>query len=262
VAAIVYKSPSRLLNELGITEPSEIDLEAIAQYCGATIVYEELRGCEARILGNDNRAIITINSASSIGRKRFSAGHELGHWMRDRGKEGFSCTEQVMTREWGPINTERGANEYAADLLMPEEMFVKASRNNPVTFDVVRELSDTFQTSLTAAAIRLVRYGSFPAILVYLEDGRRKWFIRGDGVPEKLWPFETPRPTTTAADLLQGEGESGPTPIQADGWIDHPRSKWYEIVEHSLRVSSTGVLSLLWWKDERQLLDLESEEEE
>jgi len=41
----VYKSPSRLLKELGITEPQEIDVEAIAQYCGATIVYERLEGC-------------------------------------------------------------------------------------------------------------------------------------------------------------------------------------------------------------------------
>ncbi len=262
MAAVVYKSPSRLLKELGITEPSEIDLEAIAQYCGATIVYEQLQGCEARILGNDNRAIITINSASPIGRKRFSAGHELGHWMRDRGKVGFSCTERIMTREWGPINAERGANEYAADLLMPEEMFAKESRNKPITFDVVREMSDTFQTSLTATAIRLVRYGSFPAMLTYLEDGKRKWFIRGDDVPEKLWPLDAPRPATTAADLLKGEGLSGPTQIQADGWIDHPRSKWYEVIEHSLQVSPTGILSLLWWKDEKQLLDLESEEDE
>jgi Zn-dependent peptidase ImmA (M78 family) len=262
VAAVVYKSPSRLLKELGITEPREIDLEAIAQYCGATIVYEQLKGCEARILGNENRAIITINSASPIGRKRFSAGHELGHWMLDRGKVGFSCTEQVMTREWGPINTEQGANEYAADLLMPAEMFAKESRNEPITFDAVRELSDTFLTSLTATAIRLVRHGSFPAMLVYLENGKRKWFIRGDDVPRKLWPLETPRLATTAADLLHGEGEGGPTPIQADGWIDHPRSKWYEVVEHSLRISSTAILSLLWWKDERQLLDLGDDEQE
>ena len=33
----VYKSPSKILDELGITEPDEIDIEAIAQYCGALI---------------------------------------------------------------------------------------------------------------------------------------------------------------------------------------------------------------------------------
>jgi len=81
------------------------------------------RAAEARILGNEDRAIITVNSESPTGRKRFSAGHELGHWMRDRGKVGFSCTEQVMVGEWGLVTTERAANEYAADLLLPAEMF-------------------------------------------------------------------------------------------------------------------------------------------
>ena len=256
----VYKSPARLLKELGITEPQEIDVEAIAQHCGATIIYEQLEGCEARILGNQDSAIITVNSRSPIGRKRFSAGHELAHWMRDRGKVGFSCSEQIMLREWNSINAERSANEYAADLLMPIEMFARQAHNKGITFDVARVLSDIFQTSLTATAIRLVRHGSFPAMLVYLENGLRRWFIRGDDVPEALWPLEKPRAATTAGDLLNGIEECGPTPIQADGWIDHPRSKWYEIIEHSVRVSSTDILSLLWWKDEKQLLDLGAED--
>jgi Zn-dependent peptidase ImmA (M78 family) len=255
----VYKSPERLLKELGITDPREIDIEAISQHCGATILYERLEGCEARIVGNETQAIITVNSSSSVGRRRFSAGHELGHWMRDRGKVGFSCTEQVMIREWGQINTEQAANQYAADLLMPADLFAKESRNKPITFDTARELSITFSTSLTATAIRLVRHGSFPAMLIYSEGGKRKWFIRGEDVPDAIWPLDAPKPATTAADLLTGKSEQKAQAIQADGWIEHQRSKWYEVVEHSVRVSSAGVLSLLWWKDERQLLDLSEE---
>ena len=59
--------------------------------------------------------------------------------MRDRGKVGFSCTEQMLIGEWGSVNVERGANEYAADLLMPEEMFMKEARNEPITFETVRD---------------------------------------------------------------------------------------------------------------------------
>ena len=43
---------------------------------------EPLTGCEANIIGRGDKAIITINSKSIPGRQRFSAGHELGHWMR------------------------------------------------------------------------------------------------------------------------------------------------------------------------------------
>ena len=66
-----YKSPATLLEELGITEPLDIKIEAIAEYCDATIVYEPLKGCEARILGHGDRAIITVNSTSLRERQRF-----------------------------------------------------------------------------------------------------------------------------------------------------------------------------------------------
>jgi hypothetical protein len=181
--------------------------------------------------------------------------------MRDRGKVGFSCTEKMMIGEWSAINAERGANDYAVDLLMPPDMFKKESRDMPITFDTVRELAEMFQMSLTATAIRLVRLGSFPAMLVYLENGRKKWFIPGEDIPRMISPLEAPRPATTAADLLKGQPEEGATPIQADGWIDHPRSKWYEVVEHSITIYPGIILTLLWWKNEKQLLDLADEED-
>jgi Zn-dependent peptidase ImmA (M78 family) len=257
----VYKSPSKILDELGITEPCEIQIEAIAQYCGALVLYERLEGCAARILGNGSEAIITVDDRTPLERRRFSAAHELGHWMRDRDKIRFSCTEQAMQSEWGPFNAEHGANQYAADLLLPESMLVRAAKNKPLTLDSAAELGGIFRTSLTATAISLLRYGSFPGMLIYIENGKRKWFIRGEGVPECLWPHQFPLAATYAADLINSERQmSSPAAIQADGWINHPRSQWYEVVEHSVRVSSNGILTILWWKNEKQLLDLNEDE--
>lgn len=69
----------RLLRGLGITEPQEIDVEAIAWELGARIKYRPLDNCEARIIGKGDRAIITVNSRSWPRRQRFSVAHELGH---------------------------------------------------------------------------------------------------------------------------------------------------------------------------------------
>jgi hypothetical protein len=55
----------RLLQELGITEPKEIDLEAIAYHVGAHVRRQPLDGCEARIIGCGDRAIITVKARSS-----------------------------------------------------------------------------------------------------------------------------------------------------------------------------------------------------
>jgi hypothetical protein len=68
-----------VLKGLGVIEPSEIDIDAIAWSLGARVKYRPLDSCEARITGNGDQAIITVNSRSSRRRKRFSVAHELGH---------------------------------------------------------------------------------------------------------------------------------------------------------------------------------------
>ena len=79
-------SAEKLLQSLGIREPGDIDLEAIAWHCGAEVRTQSLDGCEARIVGNQNKAIITIAEDKSFERQRFSIGHELGHWEHHRGQ--------------------------------------------------------------------------------------------------------------------------------------------------------------------------------
>jgi hypothetical protein len=258
-----YRAAAALLKELGISEPGEINVEAMAQYCGATIIYEPLEGCAARIIGQGDRAIITIDSQSLRPRQRFSAAHELGHWAWDRGKIGFACTEQTFNREWKSVNPEQRANEYAADLLLPDFLFIPRAARKEITFATVEDLARQFETSMTATAIRLVRLGSFPAIIVSSEDGERKWFIRGTDVPNSIWPKERPRQDTLAYDFFHGNSVTKrPLEIYADAWIDHPAAHSHSILEDSIKIGSGHVLTLLWWKDERPLLDIAEREEE
>lgn len=257
-ATSVYRSPSALLKELGITEPEDIHIEAIAEYCSATIVYESLEGCEARIIGYADQAIITVNIASPRERQRFSAGHELGHWMRDRGNIAFACIGKMFATEWSADNPEQRANRYAADLLLPESMFRPRAESREITFATVIDLAATFQMSRTATAIRLVELGSFPALIVCNELGQRKWFVRGPDVPKVIWPQDKPGHNTLAYDLLHGAAvPSGSVDVWADEWINHPHADRYSLREDSIRITSNLVLSLLWWKDESQLLELE-----
>ena len=253
-----------MLSDLGISEPKDIMIEALAEYLGATIIYERLKGSAARILGIGNRAFITVDSESRRERQRFSAGHELGHWMIDRGKiASFVCAERVFATEWSADNPERRANRYATDLLLPKFMFEPRAKNKNIVFDTVRELARDFEVSLTATAIRLVELGSFPSMIVCNEPTRRRWFIRNSDVPEVLWPRDTPGAYTSAYDLLRGSTQvEGATEVQADGWINHPDARRYSLVEDSIKIGDQFVLSLLWWKNERQLLDISENEDD
>lgn len=258
-----HKSADSLLDELGIAEPDEIQIEAIAEYCDATIVYELLTGCEARILGSWDRAIITVNQRSSRARQRFSAAHELGHWMYDRGRIAFACTEAKLIRGWDDANPERRANRYAAELLLPRNMFVARARNCPITHESAARLAREFETSLTATAIRLVELGSYPSMVVCNDTDGRKWFSRSPIVPRTLMPRPMPGKGSLAAALLSGAmRSSGPEDVDADEWISHPDAHRYCLHEDSVRVTEGLVLTLLWWRDERQILDLEDDDDE
>jgi hypothetical protein len=124
-----------------------------------------------------------------------------------------------------------------------------------------RGLAYKFDTSLAATAIRLVQHGSFPAMVVYLGQGARKWFVGGPDVPSVLSPRETPSKRTVAWELMQmSSSEPGPTTVQADGWLTHPEAENYELLEDSVRFRDGSILSLLWWKNEKQIIELMEDE--
>jgi hypothetical protein len=260
--APIFTSADDLLDDLGISEPEELDLTVIGQHCQATILYKPLGGCAARIAGSEDRAIITVDSNSRIERQRFSAGHELGHWMFDRGQVSvFSCAEGVFLREWSKHNPETRANRYASDLLMPVRMFKpRASALKRIDFNSVKSLAKIFTTSLSATAIRLVEHGPLPAMLICSGIDRVEWFVRSDGT-KRLWP-QHPSPATYAYDILHETREEGSGDVSASAWFDHPIADRHQIHEHSVRAYQGLVLSLLWWRNEGMLIAFDEDEEE
>jgi IrrE N-terminal-like domain len=255
--------PEEILSTLGITEPDDIDIEAIAWECGATILYEPLTGCEANIIGSGDKAIITVNSKTIPARKRFSSGHELGHWMRDRGQSAFGCSKNQLYSSWTGNNPETRANCFASDLLLPIIMFVPLAKDRPITLETVAYLAGVFRMSRTATAMRLVNHGSFPCMLIHYEGGRRKWFITsGSEIHGSLFPADRPQPHSLAAGLIANTFENDKSgDVRADHWFDRDRSEKYYLRESSFKTGSDSVTALLWWEDEQQLFDVEEEEE-
>ncbi len=86
--------------------------------------------------------------------------------------------------------------------------------------------------------------------------------MRAPGMPDQLWPSGKPEKNTLALQLLNADAERelcGEVPARA--WFDHPSAGRHYIQEHSFRPRIGWVLSLLWWKDERTLIELEEFEE-
>lgn len=253
------RSPAeKLLQELGVTEAKEIDLEAIAQYQGVAVNYRPLEGCEAQIIGVGDQAVAIVNARSGRRRKRFSLAHELGHWHHHRGKVLTCRVEGERDPSYQRTHPERVADDFAADLLLPKYLFrPEANACGKATIEVAEHLSETFDASLTATLIRLVEAGPAPALLVCHTGAGRKWFARGPDVPERWFPRQDLDSDSYAMEVLFGEPQrSRRVRIGADAWFDRRDAERFEIFEQTVQIGDNEVLSLLVFNDDEMLEDL------
>ncbi len=159
----------KLLEEIGIEDPTTIPVEAFIWGRGALLKYSPIKNADGRIVFGKTKAIITINSNIQYeGRKRFTIAHELGHY--EMHKNIFQHhNDDVYTLDSfnNSGNQETEANQFASELLMPEELFRKECEGKPFSPDLLRHLSERFQTSLTSATYKYLELGPHPICLVY-----------------------------------------------------------------------------------------------
>lgn len=246
----------QLLQELGVTEPGEIDLEAIAYHIGVRVRLRPLDRCEAHIVGIGDSAIVTINSNSSSRRRRFSIAHELGHWHHHRGKS-LACRIEDYKPQ-AIYSPERIADTYAANLLMPGYLFRPRVRGfSKVTLKAVTALAEIFDTSRTACAIRLVEGDYVPGLLICHQTSGRKWFTRAPSVPEKWFPRDDLDAASFAFGVLYGKQPEDPIPrrIGADAWFDRREADRFDVQEQTMRVTPSEVVTLVILSDKEMLED-------
>tara|TARA_R100000789_G_scaffold22040_2_gene24739 strand:- start:226 stop:990 length:765 start_codon:yes stop_codon:yes gene_type:complete len=246
----------RLLKSYGITEPCEIDLDAIAFDLGVKIRIRKLKGCEAKIIGLNDRAIISLNQNGSQERRRFSLAHELGHWHYHRGQR-LDC----RVNDYQPNQkkyAERLADEYAASLLMPRYLFNPlACQFQKPTIKTIESLQGVFHSSFTATAIRLADANLWPLIIICHGLHGRKWFHRSPCVPKRWFPRDELDVESSAIDILFGDkaSDSYAKRIGADAWFDRREAGAFEILEQTTMIGNAKALSILTITDERMLED-------
>jgi hypothetical protein len=245
----------KLLIELGVSEPEDLDLDAIAWHAGVKVKYRCLDGCEARIVGHNDRAIVTVHDGLHERRRRFSVGHELGHWHYHRGRSFICRAEDIGSERQNTPPEEREADHYAADLLLPWFLLRPLVRQSKSpSFELTKQLGELFKTSLTATAIRLVDANTFPILLICHTKEGRKWFKRAKDVPERWFPKKELDSDSYAFDVLFGSrGDHKPVKMGADAWFDRYDAERYELLEQTVRISDAEVLTMLLLQEDEML---------
>jgi transcriptional regulator with XRE-family HTH domain len=153
-ASMPAHAADELLQKAGIEEPP-VPVEALARACGVLVIAsampDELSGL---VFGVEPGAVIGVNEGHSENRRRFSIAHELGHHLLSH-HDRFHIDVSEGDPPGYDWQTERAANEFAADLLIPREMVIDRFKDAPDTQRLARD----FKVSELAMGYRLLNLG-------------------------------------------------------------------------------------------------------
>ena len=153
----------------------------VARSLGLEVQYCNASGFDgALVCSKENHAgtILVKDSIRETGRVRFTIAHEIAHYvLPHHGVNGSICrTKDVESWDESLPEEECEANVFAGELLIPEVLLeASVSRGKP-TFEMIRDLSRTSDTSLTASAYRAMGLTTFRAAIVWSTGGVIRWF--------------------------------------------------------------------------------------
>lgn len=234
------------------------------------------------LVGQDWGVVLLNQEAGNpdrIWRQRFSAAHELGHYMMEarvllanaEADEmlAIGCSYADMNRrEFGAdavrqaeerylrYRNEALANMFAAEALMPYDDARAFVSRRPFSMRTVDEMAERFETSLMASARRYVATSDEDCAVVFTKDRMLQMFDISPSLAAYGGRYTLPRQhrfgAGTAAELLvtgQMSSANMSGSYFAMEWFPYCRDRRRKVREFSRRLSSTGtVISLLWFE--------------
>ena len=170
-----------LLAETGQLEPGSIETEPILEVLSLSHISTRFEQSipEARTAGGDpvralldySERLIAVDSALSEARSRFSALHEIGHYvLPDHLGQIIVCGDQDFGVNAVRVQ-EREANAFAAELQFKGRRFKLETAALPVSAATVKQTAEVFGTSFESTARHLVEGNLRPCLLAVFQDG-------------------------------------------------------------------------------------------
>lgn len=183
----------QLLENCGLDEITDIEMDLFVSGLDAMLIEEELTNCDGKIIFGNSKTVIKTNSRIQfIERKRFVTAHEIGHLIMHRNMQlpvdAFANFNIIAGMEMALKSgrQELEANEFASELLMPEKLFLKEAKGKKFSPLLIKQLSERFRTSLTATVFRYLQFDQLhPLCLVFIENGKVKYWKKADDL--KVW---------------------------------------------------------------------------
>lgn len=248
------KTAEELIDKYCIESHCELNLEEICNAEGLFIEEVELNGLLGTIIYENDYGLILVNkNISNSGMKRFTIAHEMGHFFQSKNSEinRHGCSYDSLGNYYENKNHEAEANRFATEFLMHKPWFSKFIKNTPVCMELIKQISEEFQVSITAAAIRYAEIGQYPIAVIMSKDNLVQWSFINDYFQCKYLPVGTPVPKESNAwDYFKGNDMSKEEDlIQAKNWFrgDFRCKQSTYFYEQSISIPVTdSVLTILW----------------
>jgi len=240
----------RLTQEFVISEPKEIDLEAVAMARGALVISGSLRGCDARLIRKGLKGIIRVSDNLTDGQKRFAIAHELGHWEMHQGISQWNLCANEHIVNYNSSPPELQASAFASEFLMPTKLFRPLCEEAEPNLNLIKQLANDFGTGLTAAALRFIELNENPCMVAVSNGKRIRWWRKNDKCGNVWFKSKQEIAESTLAarcigQKIRDQGESVPY----SAWFKHAASDDRDTVfEQSIKLGNYDtVLTLLWF---------------
>lgn len=244
---------SELRVSIGWINPSDFTLDIVAESLGISIKDAPIKGSEGRIIRNVNHGIISINSdIKNLPKRNFIIAHEIGHFILHKDLLVFSDTHKTLS-DWhqkGPQESE--ANEFASELLMPSDIYHSKVHGKKMNLTLMQDVSSYFNVSMLASFLKYITLGSFPVMVIYIENGLVKWKRFSNDFPFQFLRINSQVPAYTVAGdcFYHNNMESEPEKIDAIEWFPEDfqikHKKDWKLWEQCYKVSENGLVSCLW----------------
>ena len=254
-----------------------IDPIALARDFGIEVLPKPARvqGVSGMLLRRGNTfGIAYATHIASIGFQNFSVAHELGHYYLPGHIDAVLSDGDVHESHAGFASGDRyelEADHFAATLLMPRRLFTNAMSTAGEGLPAIEKLAEQCRTSLTATAIRYVRYTREP-VAVILSTGTRinycfmsdalkevgglNWIRKGEGLSRNTATFAF---NQNSVNIRRAERDEDASDLQ--DWFGSDRS--LSATEQVIGLGKYGkTLTVLTALDiEEQIEEIEEEEE-
>ena len=186
---------ARRIHELDPDLPLAFGVEDLCRKLDISHVHDEsINSFAAALVMHADKAWgeIILAKGTSPQRRRFSIGHELGHFLipshRPRHGQQFSCSNaDLHTSETGSSDhgrrMEAEANRFAAELLMPAKRIRSNLKNRQPDLAEIVRLADEFQVSRAAMARSYVDAHRETLALLVVRNGKIAQAHRPDDFP-------------------------------------------------------------------------------